>query len=354
RANQLAHRLIALGIRPDDRVAICVERSLEMVVGLLGILKAGGAYVPLDPSYPVERLAYMLGDSEPVALLTQTDLLGQLPEMRVPMLLLDEAEDWVTQASTNPNSAALGLHSSQLAYVLYTSGSTGLPKGVMVEHRNVIHLINAHIHFTQLTADDRVLQFASFGFDASVADIFPTLAVGAMLVLRPIQLRVPNEEFNNFLRQQKITAVDFATAFWHQWAQALGNHQLGLSDTLRLIMIGGEKAESRYVKTWLESPVTKKCCLMNVYGPTETTVTVSTAVLGQNYSVVQNEVSIGRPVANTQIYILDKQGRPVPIGVAGEIYIAGVQVVRGYLNRPELTAERFIADPFSGQAGARM
>ncbi|MDE1482946.1 non-ribosomal peptide synthetase [Xenorhabdus bovienii] len=357
RANQLAHGIMASGVHPDDRVAICAERSLDMVIGLVGILKAGASYIPLDPNHPTERLAYMLSDSQPVLMLTQQHLKAHLPVTDIPIWALDSEEHQTyiaDQPKDNIDASQTGLTPQNLAYVLYTSGSTGLPKGVMIEHQNVVHLIHSQFQMSKLTPQDRVLQFASFGFDNSVAEIFPTLAIGATVVLRPDHIKVPDTEFITFLQNQGITVVDLPTAFWHLWAQEISAGYSWPPEQLRSVAAGGEKAEYRHLLTWLSSPGTQKCRWLNTYGPTETTVNATSIVIDKENLCTYEDIPIGRPIANTRIYILDQRGQPVPIGVNGEIHISGSGVARGYLNRPELTAERFIQDPFSDIPGARM
>ncbi|WP_141554390.1 non-ribosomal peptide synthetase, partial [Xenorhabdus kozodoii] len=358
RANQLAHYLIAFGIRPDDRVALCVERSLDMIIGMLAILKAGAGYVPFDPEYPAERLAYQLADSAPKLLLTQKSLQTRLPPTAVPVWLLDDENHCNVvdqQPSHNPDASQSGLLPHHLAYVIYTSGSTGQPKGVMLEHRNVVNFIHAQQQISQPQPADRILQFATMAFDTSVSDIFPTLAAGATLVLRPAHIRVPNSEFIDFLRQQKITIMDVPTAFWHQWVQEMKAGRTGFSPSLHTVIVGGEKAEYRHWADWQSLPETQSCRWINTYGPTETTVIVTSLRLhAGSSSGIEHNIPIGRPNANSRIYILDPFGQPVPIGVSGEIYIGGAGVARGYLNRPALTAERFVPDPFSKEANARL
>ncbi|MEQ1975256.1 amino acid adenylation domain-containing protein [Xenorhabdus sp. SGI240] len=358
RANQLAHSLIAFGIRPDDRVALCVGRSPDMIMGMLGILKTGAGYVPFDPEYPAERLAYQLSDSTPKLLLTQKQLQASLPPTEVPIWLLDD-ENYLNvvaqQPTHNPDARQSGLLPHHLAYIIYTSGSTGLPKGVMLEHRNVVNFIHAQHQISHPQPGDRILQFATVAFDTSVSDIFPTLAAGATLVLRPAHIRVPDTEFIDFLRQQKITIMDVPTAFWHQWVQEMKADRTGFSPDLHTVIVGGEKAEYRHWLDWQSLPETQCCRWINTYGPTETTVIVTSLILtGGASTEIVNNIPIGRPNANSRIYILDPFGHPVPIGVSGEIYIGGAGVARGYLNRPELTAERFIPDPFSKEANARL
>jgi amino acid adenylation domain-containing protein len=344
RANRLAHHLRALGVQADDRVAICVERSIDMIVGLLGILKAGAGYVPLDPAYPAERLAFMLGDCQPAAVLTQAALRDKLPATSAATVVLDSAQvlaALAAQAQHNP--AVPGISAAHLAYVIYTSGSTGVPKGVMVEHRNAVNLLAAHIDLCGMGPGDRVLQFASIGFDASVTEIFPGLASGAQIVLRPPHLMLPDQAFIDFLDLQGITVADLPTAFWHQWAAGT----VAVGKALRLVIVGGEKAELRHLRNWCAAPCTAGVRWINTYGPTEATIYASAIAYQAGSVLPAAELPIGRPVANTRIYLLDAQGRPVAPGMSGEIHIGGAQVARGYLNRAELTQEKFIPDPYT-------
>ncbi|MCC8365342.1 amino acid adenylation domain-containing protein [Xenorhabdus sp. PB61.4] len=355
-ANQLAHALIAAGVQPDDRVAICVERGADMIIGLFGILKAGAGYVPLDPEYPTERLAYILSDCKPKLLLTQEHLQSRL-STEVPVWIMDNdhyLDNVAQQPTDNPEPHQLGLKPHHLAYIIYTSGSTGQPKGVMIEHRQVVNFVYVQRETNELIPSDRVLQFTSVAFDTTVSDIFATLAAGATLVLRSASLRIPDKNFSRFLQEQAITVSDLPTAFWHLWVQEMAAGRCGFSPSLRLVIVGGEKAELRHFNTWQTLPQTQSCRWINSYGPTETTVIATVWKPDNQESGLTNTVPIGSPLTNTQIYILDTQGQPVPIGVAGEIHIGGAGVARGYLNRPDLTDERFIADPFSQQANARM
>ncbi|PHM27778.1 non-ribosomal peptide synthetase [Xenorhabdus budapestensis] len=355
-ANQLAHALITAGVQPDDRVAICVGRGPDMIIGLFGILKAGAGYVPLDPEYPTERLAYILSDCEPNLLLTQHHLQSRLTT-EVPVWVMDDDDylDYVAQQPDhNPEPQQLGLEPHHLAYIIYTSGSTGQPKGVMIEHRNVVNFVHVQCQINELTPADRVLQFTSVAFDTTVSDIFATLAVGATLVLRDAHLRIPDKNFSQFLQEQAITVSDLPTAFWHLWVQEMAAGRCGFSSSLRLVIVGGEKAELRHFNTWQSLAETQSCRWINSYGPTETTVIATVWKPGSHSPCLTGTVPIGYPLTNTRIYILNTQRQPVPIGVAGEIYIGGVGVARGYLNRPDLTAERFVTDPFSEQPDARM
>lgn len=362
RANRLAHYLRELGLRPDGLVTICVERSLEMVVGILAVLKAGGAYVPLDPQYPAERLRHMLDDAAPRLMLTHGQVmqgvhgswLSELSE-HIPVLnLSNPTPPWSGDAATNPDRNGWGVQPTRLAYVIYTSGSSGQPKGVMVEHAGAVNLIHTHIRNCALTAVDRVLQFASFGFDASVEELFPPLAVGARAVLRPCELVTADAAFERFIRDQGITVAELPTAFWHQWVGERQGHHAGES-SLRLVVIGGEKAERHHLDAWLGGARRRESAWLNTYGPTEATVYCCALSLADGADALPpGEVPIGRPVSNARIYILDRHGAPVPVGVTGEIYIGGAGVARGYLNRAQLTAERFLEDPFSAAADARM
>ncbi|MBD2807008.1 amino acid adenylation domain-containing protein, partial [Xenorhabdus sp. ZM] len=358
RTNQLAHALIEFGVCSDDRVAICVERSLDMVIGILGILKAGAGYVPLDPAYPSERLMHVLSDSAPKLLLTQQHLQTHLPMADIPVWLLDSVKHLNTvaqQSVANPDPAQLGLQAHHLAYVVYTSGSTGLPKGVMIEHCNVVNFTHAQCRISELKSTDRILQFATIAFDTAVSEIFPTLTVGATLILRLAHIRIPDTAFSHFLQEQAISVLDLPTAFWHQWVQEMKAGRCDFSPSLRSVTVGGEKAGYRHLIDWQSMPETQHCRWIDTYGPTETTViTASLALEGGKVLDATEKLSIGRPIANTRIYILDTQEKPVPLGVTGEIYIAGAGVARGYLNRPELTAECFVSDPFSAQPNARM
>jgi amino acid adenylation domain-containing protein len=329
RANQLAHELIALGVQPDDRVAIYAERSLEMMTAILGILKAGGAYVALDPAYPVERLQHMVRDAAPKAVLTQRAL-----PVDVHTILLGDPS---SQPAHNPERRATPRN---LAYVIYTSGSTGTPKGVMVEHGGVVNMLTAQARMCGLTSRDRVLQFASVTFDSSVAEIFPAWSVGAAVVLRPNDAGL--DDFVSFLDRNRVTVADLPTALWRQWSQAL----TATCESLRLVIVSGEALESRDAQQWFSHPGSSRIALFNNYGPTETTVNATAYAVEPSLLKDGQAIPIGRPIANAQIYILDKQGEPVPAGVEGEIYIGGAGVARGYLNRPDLTAERFVRNPF--------
>ena len=338
RANQLAHHLIALGIGPDQRVALCVERGPEMVIGMLGILKAGGAYVPLDPQYPLERLAYMLEDCAPSVLVSQSAQLDRLPWLAAPVVVLDEDMAKLARRPQH-NPQVDGLHAGHLAYVIYTSGSTGMPKGVMNHHRGLCNLARAQAELFGAGAGSRVLQFASFSFDASIWECVMALTSGASLHLASSDALLPGQPLLDTLASQRITHATLPGAVVAAWDADV------LADGMTLIVAGDAfpPAAARQLAA--------RHRLFNAYGPTETTVCASVFRCTPD---LQGAVPIGKPIANTQLYILDAQGQPVPLGVAGEIHIGGTAVARGYLFRPELSAERFIADPFSGEADARL
>ncbi|MCC8368335.1 amino acid adenylation domain-containing protein, partial [Xenorhabdus sp. PB61.4] len=339
RANQLAHYLIKLGVKPDDRVAVCVERSPDMVVGLLAILKAGGAYVPLDPAYPQDRLSYMLNDAAPAVLLTQSALTEKL-DNQLPTILFDEPTLYALDdmPDTNPDRRACGLNSRHLAYVIYTSGSTGQPKGVMIEHRSLCNLALSHLDILAAEPTDRVLQFASHSFDACIFECVMALLSGASLYLAERADILPGAALLRTLETYAITHLTLSPT-------ALAAMDT-LPTTLKTLITAGEACPLSQVRRWSEGRN-----MINGYGPTEITICATTYQCNSQDDIAP---PIGSPIANTRIYILDPFGQLAPLGVAGEIYIGGIGVARGYLNRPELTAERFLPDPFSSEPEARM
>ncbi|WP_438289018.1 amino acid adenylation domain-containing protein [Burkholderia pseudomallei] len=351
-ANRLAHYLRARGVREDDRVALYARRSPELLIGMLATLKAGGAYVPLDPGYPAERLTHMLLDSAPVVVLRDAAASNDvLVRLNAGTLILDlHADDERWSAQPSGNLKLCGSHepdvgARRLAYVIYTSGSTGAPKGVMVEHASVVNQIGALTEYLELDASDRVLQFSNIAFDASVEEIFATLSCGATLVLRTDRWLADAETFWALCGAQRISIVDLPAQFFGQLALS---GRRAVPTGVRCVVIGGEAVGASALDAWFAEEG-RRPRLFNTYGPTETTVSVTVhEVRGRH----DDANVIGRPIANTRVYVLDAWLRPAPIGVAGELYIGGVQVARGYLNRPELTRERFIDDPFV--AGGRL
>jgi amino acid adenylation domain-containing protein len=344
KANQLAHHLRKLGVGPDVLVAICLERSLEMIVGLLGILKAGGAYVPLDAMYPKERLAFMLGDTQARVLLTQNKLLPSLPQGAAKIVCLDADSAAIqSNADTNP---AVNVAADNLAYVIYTSGSTGEPKGVLVPHRGVMRLV-CGAQFAKFGPNRVYLQMAPISFDASTLEIWAPLLHGGRCVVHPDQLSTPGE-LGQILRQHNVTTLWLTSSLFNliieQDAAALG----GLDE----LLIGGEALSVAHVRRALELlPNTQ---IINGYGPTESTTFACCYPIPRTLAADLPSIPIGRPISNTRVFILDSYGQPVPIKIPGELHIGGDGLARGYLNRPELTAERFIADPFDPTGTGRL
>jgi amino acid adenylation domain-containing protein len=349
-ANRVAHRLRALGIGSDDRVGLCLGRSLEMIVGVLGILKAGGAYVPLDPGHPGQRLRAMLDDSGARVLLVARGREAQHGHFTGAVVGLHIDGDIVTADGNDVSSRPA--RPDSLAYVMYTSGSSGRPKGVMVEHRSLVNYTVAAAAQFELTQDDRVLQFASVGFDTAAEEIFPCLARGGALVLRPEGALPTVDDFVKMSEAFGLTVWDLPTAYWHQLVDELGRRSIGLPPALRLVVIGGERAFLERVQSW--STLTGgRIRLLNTYGPTEATIVALSCDLTSNASVSSHcHVPIGRPVKNVHAYVLDAYQQPVPPGVVGELYLGGVGIARGYLNDPEQTAFRFVPTPLKGMEGS--
>jgi amino acid adenylation domain-containing protein len=336
RSNQLAHYLQKLGVRPETRVGVAIPRCPEMVVILLGVLKAGGAYVPLDPDYPPNRLGFMLEDSQAQVLVCQESLLDRFPKQPGQVVCLDAGQRTIAQQASTPASSSVG--PNNLAYVIYTSGSTGRPKGVAVEHRSLSHLCQEFPKHVGVEAGDRVLQFASLSFDASVVEIFPPLSLGAAVVLAPAELLLPGPELIDLLRNHRVTTAILPPS-------ALAVLPVSELPDLELLIAAGERCTAGVVQRWLPGRR-----FVNGYGPTEATVCTSTFECRRS----DEHPPIGRPIANVKAYVLGPHREPVPVGVAGELYIGGSGLAREYLNRPELTAERFVRNPFSRTSGSRL
>ncbi|MGA4378330.1 amino acid adenylation domain-containing protein, partial [Ralstonia nicotianae] len=340
RANRVAHALIGLGVGPDARVGLCAERSVELVIGLLGILKAGGGYVPLDPSYPQDRLVYMLEDSAPVAVLAQSNTREQLGALSVPVLDLDGP---LEEAEHDPQ--VTGLEPHHLAYVIYTSGSTGRPKGVMVEHRGLSNLLDWYLEDLGLCSDDTVLLVSSYSFDLTQKNILgPLLAGGRLHLAGPF---VPDALVAQ-IRREGITHINLSPSAFHALIDAAGAEGLG---GLRRVVLGGEPIQPARLQA-LPEPRPR---FINSYGPTECSDVVAWHTLDAELDRYRAaSVPLGRSVRNVRLYVLDAHRQPVPTGVAGEIYVGGAGVGRGYRNLPELTGACFLADPFHGEGQARM
>ncbi|MDZ8263788.1 amino acid adenylation domain-containing protein [Nostoc sp. ChiQUE01b] len=341
RANQLAHYLRSLGVGPEVLVGICVERSLEMVVGLLGILKAGGAYVPLDPEYPTERLHFMLEDAQVKVLLTQQQFVDKLPPNQANQVFLDTDAQMISQYSQE--NVLTANKARDLAYVIYTSGSTGQPKGVLIAHDALLNLVFWHQRTFEITSSDKATQLASIAFDAAVWELWPYLTIGASIYLLKPGIIASRVDLQDWLKSKNVTISFLPTPV----AEQLLSLEWTENTVLRTVLTGGDKLH-RYPSNLLPFQV------VNNYGPTENTVVATSGIVvcdGRDHKI---SPFIGRPIANTQIYILDKYLQPVPIGVSGELHIAGDSLARGYLNRAELTQQKFITNPFSDEPHSRL
>lgn len=354
RANQLAHQLIGHGVGAEMFVAVCIDRSLEMIVALIGILKSGGAYLPLDPAYPPERLAHMVDETKPVVMLTQETFRANGIGPTIPRLYLDAS----FSAIIHERIDAIGNRATirNLAYAMYTSGSTGTPRAVLLEHRGVVNHNLAMRAYFKLKVGDRVAQCTSLAFDISVEEIFPTLISGATLVLHPGGVVGAGREFCTWLRSGNISVVDLPTAFWHEWVSYLAHHHDELPEVLRLTIVGGQKASTQVLATW-KKETRGRIRWVNSYGPTE--ITVASTVYspdddGEPALDANADIPIGRPIHRTDAHILDLQGEPCAVGETGELCIGGAGVARGYLNQPELTAQKFRPNPFSNVPGERI
>ena len=374
RANQLAHYLKSLGVGPERRVGICLERSIEMVVAVLATLKAGGAYLPLDPTYPRSRLDFMLQDGGVEVLLTNDRLLENLPGYGGRIVRLgdqgSEAADNETELinAQSKDNLSEAPAAANLAYVIYTSGSTGTPKGTMIEHDSLVNFTRAAAEAYEISPADRVLQFASLSFDTSAEEIFPALCQGACLVLRTDSMISSAVDFFGGCTEFGVTVLDLPTAYWHELTDELATDKLSLPSSMRLVILGGEKALPERLRSWRELGGASAVRLVNSYGPTEATIVATmsdlsasgTRILRASHtaetpvSAVLAEVPIGGPISNATVYVLDPLLRPVPVGIPGELHLGGMGVARGYLNRADLTAEKFIPNPFSSQVGQRL
>jgi amino acid adenylation domain-containing protein len=352
-ANQLARRLRQLGIGIGDRVGLCVERGPSMIVGLLGILKCGGAYVPLDPQLPKMRLRYLIEDSGSGAVLTQTGLLGLIPEEGPRTICLDA--DWADIAALPDDDLDLEIPRQAIAYVIYTSGSSGRPKGVPIPHAAIANYVEHAIGEFAIERHDRVLQFSSISFDAAGEEIYPALAQGATLALRSEDMLHSVPAFLQRCRDWQLSVVDFPASYWHVLADAIVTDELELPSSLRLVILGVERIRPDLLEAW-QRRFPERPQIVNTYGPTEATIVATSAVLRPRVEPGSQsaEVPIGRPVRNMQAFVLDRHLRPVPPGVPGELYLAGAGLAPGYWRRPGLTAERFVPHPFAQESGSRL
>ncbi len=346
RANQLAHHLLSLGLQPEMLVGICMERSVEMAVTILGILKAGGAYVPLDPSFPQTRLQYMIEDTQLPFLMTQSEIKDNLPTSDADIICVDRL--WADISQLSIENPARSTTPDSLIYVMYTSGSTGKPKGVMLRHRGLANRVLWAKETLDITPNDNVLQKASFSFDASVWEFFLPLISGARLVMARPGAQKDNVYLMELMKQEQITVIHFIPSLL-QLFMAEPNFADACS-SLRYIWCGGEVLPLSLLQRFYDACSGPK--IVNGYGPTEGSINATYEICEADYE--SGTVPIGRALSNVQVHILDGVGQLAPIGVAGELHIGGVGVAAGYLNKPELTAERFIANPFSDDPTARL
>jgi amino acid adenylation domain-containing protein len=353
RANQVAHSLRKLGVGRNVRVGICLQRSLDFAVAIVGVLKAGGSCVPLDPKYPHERLTLMLEDVAAPLVLTERGLLqANIPRGTQAVYISEEREKFAREPRSNPSAGSDGAFPkpSDIAYVIYTSGSTGRPRGVLLAHAGLANYTLGAAEQFELRPGDRMLQFCSISFDAALEEIFSTWVAGATLVLRDDEVSLEPSEFLEWVAKQRITAVDLPTAYWHEWVYALPELSERVPAGLRLVIVGGEKASPEAFASWHKF-AGNRVRWINTYGPAEASVVATTyeprLQPGDKPPAI---LPIGRPVANARVYLLDPDLNPVPVGVPGELHIGGAGVAQGYLNLPELTKEKFIADIFTNDA----
>ena len=350
RANQLANFLRRQGVGPEVPVGICLESSVDLTISLLGVLKAGGACLPLDPAYPKERLQWMLEDSQAPVLISRKGLVPELAterSRRIDLAAEQEALSRESRETPEPN-----VEPKSLAYVIYTSGSTGKPKGVMLTHAGLVNYTAAAIRLYGLGSSDRVLQFSSISFDIAIEEIFPTWTAGGTVVLRSGSFSLAGADFLHFARQQKLTVISVATAYWHELVHELSESGAQLPESLRLVIVGGEKAQQQVLETWRKI-AGDRVRWVNTYGPTETSV-IATSYEPPASGTLPTPLPIGRPIGNMRIYILDPESQPVAVGTQGEVHIGGPGVARGYLNQPDLTATKFVRDPFSADPDSRL
>jgi amino acid adenylation domain-containing protein/non-ribosomal peptide synthase protein (TIGR01720 family) len=347
-SSALAEYLMQLGIGPNKIVGLCLERTENLYIGLLGILKSGAAYLPLDPAYPKDRLEHMILDSKASLIISQQNLFGFLSDFSVQVI--DIEQDWEKadkKSLLRSESLFSGLDPSNPAYIIYTSGSTGKPKGVLVSHRSVMNHNLAIQAAFKIAQEDRVLQFSTINFDAAVEEIFPTWFSGATVIIPPLSLithgslLITAKDLTDIVNFEKITILDFSTAFWHEWVLELGK-SLEFPESVRLVAVGGEKARRDIYDRW--SDIVKDSVVwLNTYGPTETAIVATIYHPDQTLASGQ-DIPIGKPIANLHAHILDRNRHIVPIGLPGELYLGGTGVAIGYLNQPDLNSSKFFTD----------
>ncbi|MBV9162616.1 MAG: amino acid adenylation domain-containing protein, partial [Pseudonocardiales bacterium] len=354
-ANHLAHTLITHGVGPEQIVALALPRSVELIVAILAVLKTGAAYLPIDPDYPPARLEFMLHDAPPTLLLSSTQTIGRIPpDTTTPQLILDSPDTIHAlrkYPDTNPTTRPLPQHP---AYLIYTSGSTGTPKGVLIAHQNVVRLFGATQHLFDFNADDVWTLFHSYAFDFSVWEIWGALLHGGRLIVVPYEVSRSPRQLLHLLANEGVTVLNQTPSAFYQLMQAdQDNPAVGQSLALRIVVFGGEALEPAHLSDWYQRHSAQTPTLVNMYGITETTVHVTYAALDPDHAVTGAPNVIGTSIPDLQLYVLDAGLGLVPVGVAGELYVAGAGLARGYVGRPGLTAERFVACPFGG-SGERM
>ena len=352
RANQLAHHLRALGIKPETPVALYLERSPNMVIAILGVLKAGGAYVPIDLAYPKERLSFMLEDAQAPVLLTQSSLVAALPDHKAKVLCLDT--DWAEIASNSPLNPVTLTKGDNAAYIIYTSGSTGKPKGVIVTHTNVVRLLQETEHWYGFNSNDVWPLFHSYAFDVSVWELWGSLFYGGRLVVVPYLVSRSPHDFYELLAREKVTVLNQTPSAFRQliWAEETAETKRELQ--LRYVICAGEALELQSLKPWFDRHSDEKPKIVNMYGITEITVHATFRIIRKADLTSGVGSVVGVPIPDLKIYLVDEDMKLVPTGVPGEICVGGAGVARGYLNRPELNSKRFLSDPFSSEPGANL
>ncbi|MCI0485175.1 MAG: amino acid adenylation domain-containing protein [Blastocatellia bacterium] len=353
RANRVAHKLCSIGVGPEVRVGLCLDRSPELIIALMGVLKSGATYVPFAPSLPIDRLAFMMEDAQIQVLLTTEGLLDNLPSSWAQVVCLDsDRAMFETQDSHNLDSAAL---TENGVYVVYTSGSTGSPKAVMVTHRALVNNISAMNELYGLNERDRMLQFVSISFDVFAQEVFTALTSGAALIMHRNPTGLGPLELVDFCEKMEVSVMHMPPPYWHQMVDELWNTERSVPETLRLLVVGAESPSAKKLARWsrLSRHQTR---FINAYGPAEAAITNATfeASVDPDAVDLMTRIPIGRPVANNRLYLLDENLAPVPVGITGNLFIGGDALARCYLNRPGLTAEKFIPDPYGARPGARL
>ncbi|HEX7335226.1 MAG TPA: amino acid adenylation domain-containing protein [Pyrinomonadaceae bacterium] len=350
RANKLARHLQKQGVMAETIVACCLRQSPELLVTVLGILKAGGAYLPLDPSNPTDRLSFLLDNAEVTTVVTEREFAEKFRARFEPVVYLDQ----IDLESESDQNLSCDLSAENLAYAIYTSGSTGIPKGVAVQHRSLVNHSTAMAQQYELKLGDRVLQFASINFDVAAEEIFPTWLSGATVVLWPDREHASFKDLERLVERCKVTVLNLPTPYWQEWVRDLAGRKASLSAKLRLMIVGSAAGLPEVFELWQQLAGERVRCV-NAYGSTEATITSTVYEVGREHDCKHlQSMPVGRPIANTHVYLLDHKLNQTPIGVPGELYLGGEGLARGYLHDPVLTAERFIPDPYSTQPGARL